>query len=65
VTRLFSASAALVGRLVPKVDADATCGYQDKLCYCYRHRQYWQQCYACSDGSYGCTGCSMRNIDCS
>lgn len=55
----------VIGRLAPKVEARATCGYYSQYCYCDGCHLYYRDCYACSDGSTGCSGCLRRDAHCS
>jgi hypothetical protein len=64
VTRLLKAGAAVVDRLVPRADADASCGYVYVVCWCSKNHQWIKQCAYCSDGSYSCSGCYKTEVWC-
>ncbi len=64
MTRLLKAGAQLVDRLVPRADVEAACGYGYSTCRCYGGWLYQQLCWACTDGSHGCSACTSTGTYC-
>ena len=50
-------TARLVARILPTVEAGASCGSFTQRCSCSSKKLRLRTCYACSDGSVSCGAC--------
>ncbi|MEU8080933.1 hypothetical protein AB0B31_36450 [Catellatospora citrea] len=66
MTKISKLVGAVADRLVPRIEARATCGgsYTTSGCPCVGGVRKAKYCWACSDGSYGCGACTNFSYSC-